>query len=160
VPEFDEAELAERMAVLQKRWADKDIRIHADHFPRDLHESYDFEIENFSDVAGHAFSSASIWFGVPQAEGLELATINEGLGAYFKTDRGVLVLKAREDNAYSLEAGDVILEVGSTEVSSPSDLMRALRAIEPGQEIEIGIKRDRRDKTLKVTMPENRFGYR
>ena len=159
VPEIDEEALAERMEILRQRLEDKEIVLHADRFPH-LAGEYEFHFEDYSDVAGHAFESANVWFGLPQAHGLELATVNEGLGAYFKTDRGVLVIKAREDNAYRLEAGDVILKVGDTDVDTPSDLIRALRELEPGEEIEIAVKRDRRDKTLSVTMPENRFGFR
>lgn len=161
VPDIDGEALAERMEILQERLKDREIYLHSDTLSHEFHGDYEFEFSgDYSEIADQAFSSANVWFGLPQAQGLELAAINEGLGAYFKTDRGVLVLKAKEDNTYQLESGDVILKVGATEVASPSELMRALREVEPGEEVEIEIKRDRRNKTLKVEMPENRFGFR
>jgi len=123
IPEIDEEAIAAQVAELTQ---------HLEH--------YEFDYENFSDFGEHAMSEANAWFGLPRAQGLELTAINEGLGAYFKTDRGVLVIKAREDNAYGLESGDVILSIDSTAVNSPSDMMRALRDVEPGSEIDIGIK--------------------
>jgi len=160
VPEIDEQELAERMEALRERLAEKEIHWQSDPLAPHLSGEYEFHIESFSDVAGEAFDNASVWFGLPQAQGLQLATINESLGAYFKTDRGVLVLEAKEDNAYGLEAGDVILELGGSRVDTPAELMRVLREMEPGDAIEIEIKRDRRNRTLKAVMPENRFGLR
>ncbi len=143
IPEIDEEAIAAQVAELSK---------HLEH--------YEFDYEEFSDFGAHAMSEANAWFGLPRAHGLELTSINEGLGAYFKTDRGVLVIKAREANAYGLESGDVILSIDSTAVNSPSDLMRALRDVKPGSELDIGIKRNRRDKTLSVIVPENRLGFR
>jgi len=124
-----------------------------------LPEGFELEIAEMSELAGQALQEANVWFGLPYAQGLELAEVSEGLGAYFETDRGVLVLKARPDNAYRLEAGDVVLDIDGRPVNSPADLIRALREIEPGSEIEFAIKRDRRDETLSVVMPENRLGF-
>ena len=143
IPEIDEEAIAAQVAELTQHL-----------------EQYEFDHEEFSEFGEHAMSEANAWFGLPRAHGLELTSINEGLGSYFKTGRGVLVIKAREDNAYGLESGDVILSIGSTEVNSPSDMMRALRDVDPGSEINFEIKRNRRDLTLSVVVPENRLGYR
>jgi len=158
IPEFDETaltaqveELTERLKTMQFMYVSPD----SEH-PHD----YEIHIEEFSDVGGHTMDEANIWFGLPNAHGLELTEIDEGLGSYFKTERGVLVIKAREGNAYKLVSGDVILDIDSTAVNSPGDMMRVLRDVEPGSEIEISIKRNRQDKTLTVEVPENRLGSR
>ena len=156
IEDFDEEALAKHVNRLTEMVEQKKF-IFMSEDGADLQE---FEFEEFSDFGGHALSEANVWFGLPHAHGLELAAINEGLGAYFKTDRGVLVIRAREGNAYELESGDVILSIGTAKVNSPSDMMRALRDVEPGSEIKIDIMRDRKDKTLKVVVPENRLGYR
>jgi len=156
VPDINEEELVVQMAELSERLeATKYMFI-----SKDGTDTRHIEIEGFSTFGENAMDEASLWFGLPHAHGLQLATINEGLGSYFKTDRGVLVLTAREDNGYQLLPGDVILSIASTPVNSPSDMMRTLRDIDAGAEIEIEIKRDRRDKTLIVIMPENRLGLR
>ena len=69
------------------------------------------------------------------------------------------MLEAQEGNAYQLVSGDVILDVDGRPVNDPTDLLRALREIEPGSQLELAIKRHGDDKTLSATMPENRLGH-
>ena len=166
IPEVDEMALNARIKALNDELQTRQfLFISPDgeelEFEKDfvLPEDFDVEIEEFSGLAGHALKEANVWFGLPHAQGLELVKINEGLGAYFETDRGVLVVSAREDNAYQLESGDVVLEIDSRAVNSPTDVMRALREIEPGSAIEIAIKRGGEDQVLSVVMPESRLGY-
>jgi C-terminal processing protease CtpA/Prc len=170
IPDVDEEEIAAQVSVLKERLKDRELQeqlrtqkfifVSPDGEEIDVEGDFEFGLHDFSDVAGHAMREANVWFGLPQAQGLELATVNEGLGSYFKTDRGVLVIRAKEQNAYGLKPGDVVLGIASRDVNTPSDMIRALRDIEPGQEIEIRIKRNRRDKTLTAVVPENRFGFR
>lgn len=154
VPEIDVEALDEQIQAITRRVQENSwVFVGPDGEKQEFHFSgeggFDFDFTN-ENVFG---------FALPHMTGLELASINEGLGAYFKTDRGVLVLRAREGNAYGLESGDVLLQIGEREVNTPSDVMRALREIEPGAEAEFVIKRDRRDKTLTVSVPERRLGF-
>lgn len=161
VPEVDEAALQQKMQELQERLEQqKFIFIDPDGSQHIGTGDFEFDIENFSGFADQAFADADVFFGLSTTRGLEFATINEDLGAYFKTERGVLVLRAAEDNAYQLQAGDVILAVDGEAVDTPAELLRVLRRAEPGTELRLDIKRDRRSRTLDVTMPENRLGQR
>lgn len=125
----------------------------------DAPTTYDYEFETFSEFGDEVLRETNVWFGLPVTRGLKLAEIDEGLGEYFKTDRGVLVLKARDDNDLQLQSGDVILDVGGKEVIKPSDVMRALRDWEPGATIQINIKRDRKDKTLDILLEDKMLGF-
>lgn len=120
---------------------------------------WEVEFDELSELGNLALQDADVWFGLPMAQGLRLAEVDPGLGEYFKTDRGVLVLKARADNDLQLESGDVILQVGGTEVNTPAEFMRALRGFDSGDELVMSIKRNRKDRTLKTVMPDNRSSF-
>jgi len=157
VPEIDTEALTEQIEQIRIEIAARGELMST----RELvpHDGFEFEFHDMSELGDLALHEANIWFGLPMTQGLKLAEIDSGLGEYFKTDRGVLVLKARTDNDLQLESGDVILQVGGTEVNSPAEFMRALREFESGEELVMDIKRDRKNKTLKTMMPERRTSF-
>jgi len=158
VPEIDSVEMTrqieEMRAEIEKRRALREAARAGSE-----EERLEIELHELSELGSFALQDASVWFGLPMAQGLQLAEVDPGLGEYFKTDRGVLVLKARDDNDLQLKPGDVILRVGDTEVNSPAEFMRALRAYDSGAELVMDIKRKRKDRTLKTVMPEGRTSY-
>jgi hypothetical protein len=158
VPEINTEEIAEKIEKMRIEidhravFLDKGVMAPVD-------RQYEFEFHEMSELGNFALHDANVWFGLPMAQGLQLAEIDSELGEYFKTERGVLVLKAKADNDLQLISGDVILQVGDTEVNSPAEFMRALRGFESGDELVMDIKRKRKDRTLKMVMPENRTSF-
>ena len=97
---------------------------------------------------------------------LGVSTIEVGsqLGEYFglKDEGGVLVTEVSEDSPAEkagLKAGDVILSVSDSEVDSPRDLMRLVRAHDPEDKVDIVIQRKGQVMTLPATLGESKdFG--
>ena len=79
------------------------------------------------EAAGRARERA--WIALRSAPwfGLNLAPLNPGLGSYFGTDRGALVLSRDDQQFPELQPGDVISAVGGQTVARPEDATRALR---------------------------------
>jgi S1-C subfamily serine protease len=89
----------------------------------------------------------------PAAGGLRLADLTPGLGRYFGTDAGVLVLRAAPGNAFGLEDGDVIRRIGGRTPADRRHARRILASYAPGEAVVIDILRDRRARELKATLP-------
>lgn len=117
-----------------------------------------FDTEAFSEIGSMAMDEARFWFGSGAILGIQFADMNEGLAGYFDTENGVLVLDAPDDNAFGLMPGDVVLRVGENDINGTSDFVRALRNHETGEEVQVSIKRNKRDVSFGVVIPENRFG--
>jgi hypothetical protein len=92
---------------------------------------------------------SSLYAGVTAIAGADLADINPGLGEYFGTTEGVLVLRVPERTPAAragLLPGDVITEVNGTAVRSIPDIRRAapppgtplrMRVLRKGQHVEV-----------------------
>lgn len=85
--------------------------------------------------------------------GLGLAEITPGLGHYFGTESGVLVLRDGKDALDKLKAGDVITAVDGKAVNNPRDVMRALREKDPDSKITFAVLRDKRKQQFEVSTP-------
>jgi hypothetical protein len=89
---------------------------------------------------------------------MEVAKLNEGLGRYFGTDEGLLVISAPRANDFKLMDGDVIQRIDGRKPGSVDHCMRILASYQPGETLEIVIMRDKRKETLRVTVPDSRMG--
>jgi len=83
---------------------------------------------------------------------MELATLTPGLGKYFGTDKGVLVIRAPREGQLKLEDGDVILAIDGREPTSGSHATRILGSYQPGEKITMRIVRERKTLELQATI--------
>ncbi len=86
--------------------------------------------------------------------GLQVMELTPVMGEYFGTERGLLVVRGPEDEDVPLQDGDVIREIGGREVKDARHATRILRSYEPGEEIQLGILRHKRNKTVGFELPE------
>ncbi|MBA2291674.1 MAG: PDZ domain-containing protein [Gemmatimonadales bacterium] len=84
---------------------------------------------------------------------LELTSLNAGLGSYFGTTEGVLVINVPDTDNQGLMSGDVITAIDGRKVSSPSQLMRILRTYEKDEAPKLQIMRQKRAETVSIKLP-------
>jgi serine protease Do len=85
--------------------------------------------------------------------------LSDQLAAHFGVKEGVLVSEVIENTpaaSAGLKAGDVVTSANGHPVASTTDLMQQVREVQPGSSIELRVTRDRKEITLKVTLPERR----
>lgn len=100
-----------------------------------------------------------VWHSDDGFGAMELAPLSERLGSYFGTSEGLLVVSAPADDELQLEDGDVILNIDGRKPTSVAHAMRILGSYESGEELEIEIMRDKRKRTIKLTIPDNRRSW-
>lgn len=85
--------------------------------------------------------------------GMELVSMSPELGRYFGTDEGLLIIRAPDNEEIGLEDGDVIRMIGTRKPNDPGHAMRILRSYEPGEELVIGILREKKPREVRLTLP-------
>ena len=86
--------------------------------------------------------------------GMELATLTPQLGAYFGTDKGVLVLRAPKNAAFNLQDGDVILSIDGREPTSGSHATRILSSYQAGEKVKLQVMRQKKKMNLEAMVPD------
>jgi C-terminal processing protease CtpA/Prc len=97
------------------------------------------------------------WAGSGLAD-LELVELNDGLGRYFGTDKGLLVVSAPESEAFKLREGDVIQSIDGREPKDVRHAMRILSSYQAGEKLTLGIMRDKKKTTIDVELPADHHG--
>lgn len=103
------------------------------------------------------FDFAPNWTSPRGRLGVQLGELTPQLAEYFGAkDGGVLVSSINSGSPAEkagLKAGDVITSINGTAVRDTDDLIDELRGVE-GQEVTIGILRDKKASSLKATLEE------
>jgi S1-C subfamily serine protease len=86
--------------------------------------------------------------------GLRLATVNAGLGEYFNTKSGALVLDVPSDSTIQLKPGDVIVAIDGRSVTSEEQARRILRSYADGETAKIEVMRQKKKTSVSWKAPE------
>lgn len=87
---------------------------------------------------------------------MELVELNEGLGRYFGTSDGLLVVNAPDANDLQLQDGDVIQKIDGRTPTSVRHAMRILGSYQSGESLKLEIMRDKKRRTLDIEIPDKR----
>lgn len=84
---------------------------------------------------------------------LELVPVTPKLGAYFGTDKGLLVVRAPAGKGLPLEEGDVLQTIDGRTPETPGHAFRILNSYQPGEKVKLGVLRQRKPLVLEATIP-------
>jgi S1-C subfamily serine protease len=85
----------------------------------------------------------------------ELADLSPGLGHYFGTDKGLLVVRAPKDDRLKLQDGDVILDIDGRVPGSPSHAYEILGSYRGGESLKLHVMRQQKRLELPIEIPED-----
>ena len=140
-------ELAPRVAPLRAfSWSGSGSDMHIEHMPDAPNIIKEFRFERGFPFAGGPWSS------------MELVALNEGLGKYFGTDTGLLVVSAPEVDGLELEDGDVIQSIDGRVPTDVRHALKILSSYESGEKLELGIMRDKKKRELEIEVPADYRG--
>lgn len=95
-------------------------------------------------------------FRGPVIRGLELAKLDEDLGWYFKSNEGVLVVKAPRAGGLGLKSGDVIQKIDGDKVAEPVTVLDKLRSRGQEYAVKLDVLRQGRKVEIEGKIPSMR----
>ncbi len=107
----------------------------------------------------HSYSFSTSWFGGGYI-GVRIQDMNDQLADALglKEANGALVIEAEEDGpAYEagIRGGDVIVKVDGEEIADSDDLRSVIGEKEEGDEVEVTVYRNKKEKSFKVAVSES-----
>jgi C-terminal processing protease CtpA/Prc len=140
-------ELSPRLAEMHAfSWAPDGQNLHIQGMPGAPNIVREFKFERGFPWVGSAWGS------------MELVELNQGLGKYFGTDTGLLVVSAPDLDGVELQDGDVIQSIDGREPTDVRHAMRILSSYQGGESLKLGIMRDKKKRTIDVEIPVNQRG--
>jgi S1-C subfamily serine protease len=85
----------------------------------------------------------------------ELLDLSPGLGKYFGTEKGLLVVRAPRDQRFKLQDGDVILDIDGRVPSSSSHASQILSSYRGGEKLKLHIMREQKHVELPIEIPQD-----
>ena len=138
-----------KLHVINEAGAERDVTVKA----RPIATNVFINPPQPPNAPGWAFGPGNFSFFPNPWSQMQLVTLTAGLGSYFGTTKGLLVLRAPEDATLLLKDGDVILDIGGREPTSPEHAMRILGSFQRGEPLKITIMRNKSKQTLDVKLP-------
>ena len=90
--------------------------------------------------------------------GVEAESLGSQLAAYFGVKDGVLVRSVAKDTAAEkagIKAGDVITKVDGSTVTTPNELVSAIRSASSKKSFPVELMRDRHETSVTVTIEDH-----
>jgi S1-C subfamily serine protease len=122
-----------------------------------MHDMHDLpRVDSLNSLDSPNDRIVRIWTRDPGGFGsAELADLSPGLGKYFGTEKGLLVVRAPKDDRLKLQDGDVILDIDGRVPGSPSHAYEILSSYRGGETVKLHVLRQQKKLELPVEIPEN-----
>jgi S1-C subfamily serine protease len=88
----------------------------------------------------------------------ELLELTPGLGAYFGTAKGLLVVRAPRDERLKLVDGDVILDIDGRVPDGASHALQILNSYRGGEKLKLHVMRQQKHLELPIEIPQQSAG--